>query len=362
MSEGGSMGHPPMPRGPFLREYVPQPGFRHTSARTASVVFYRGGGYSVMTMARAEHFGRRMMARPQTVCEIALGTFTTRLELELPAQGGATFFAAEVEVHWAAADPYLVATNVVEDVEQRLKGPVLQRLRDVTSQYPVTDSGEAEKRLTAYCADGRWDDLGSGIGLSVRLYVRLRTDQRRIEEHHAFRDEQHQAALQGMREKRMLTMLRGGQLDKLAFMLASSPEDARDFMERIRQEGRQDEKERIKRVIELIEGGKVHSVELEQQVLDELNRGPYQVRGSIGPAPTHRGAPAPAADAPADDVFTPEWVVEDAAPGTPGTDGTGSIWGDGPGAGQARQDRAGDPAQGRGARGQDDGWTWADES
>src|SRR5437764_1775949 len=126
---GGAVGAGPA--GPFLREYAPVGPFRHTSARTASVLFYRNGGYSVATVSGIRHHDKRALARPHTVCEIALGTFETTLHMELPAAGGTTFFKAEVDIHWTVSDPHLAATEVVTDVAQRLTAPTLERLREV---------------------------------------------------------------------------------------------------------------------------------------------------------------------------------------------------------------------------------------
>ncbi|MFB6557243.1 hypothetical protein ACFCWX_46285, partial [Streptomyces sp. NPDC056405] len=96
----------------------------------------------------------------------------TTLQMELPAAGGTTFFKAEVDIHWTVSDPYLAATEVVTDVAQRLTAPVLERLREVSSEYPVAEAEQADRAITRHCASGRWDDLGSELGLRVRLYVR----------------------------------------------------------------------------------------------------------------------------------------------------------------------------------------------
>ncbi|WP_199816367.1 hypothetical protein [Streptomyces sp. NRRL S-1448] len=235
------------PAGPFLREYVPTGGFPQVSAQKASVLFYRNGGYSVVTVSGVRHVDKRALARPYTVCEIALGTYVTRLQMELPAAGGTTFFKAEVDIHWTVTDPHLAAIEVVTDVAQRLTAPVLERLREVSSAYRVTQAEQADLAITTECAGGRWAKLGTELGLRVRLYVRLRVDDRTIEHMDDIRDAHASAEVTRVHQSTFRDMLQGGELDRLSYMLAAEPEAAKDFLEKIRQEGRADEKERIDR-------------------------------------------------------------------------------------------------------------------
>ncbi|MFT2015951.1 hypothetical protein ACMA1D_08930 [Streptomyces sp. 796.1] len=279
------------PVGPFLRDYQPVGGFRHTSARTASVLFYRNGGYSIATVSGVEHTNKPALARPRTVCEIALGTYVTTLELELPAAGGAAFFKAEVDIHWTVVDPYLAATQVVTDVGQRLTGPTLERLREVSAEHRVTHAEAADRAITRQCASGRWDDLGADLGLRVRLYVRLRVDDRTIEYADGIRDAHASAEVTRVHQDNFRAMLQGGDLEQLTYMLAAEPEEAKHFLEKIRQEGRQDEKERIDRLFDMVTSGQIQNTDLETQALHLLNRGRHRVQGPIGSSPVHRGAP-----------------------------------------------------------------------
>ncbi len=337
MADSDESTAPARPVGPFAREYQPTAGFRHPGAKFASVLFYRGGGHSVVTVTGAEHHGKRLLARPHTVCEILLGTYVTTLELRLPAAGGATFFQAEVDIHWSAADPHLVAVEVVTDVAARLTAPILERLRQVSVDFPVHEATRANQAITAECASGKWDDLGSEIGLRVRLYVRLTVDAKTIAQQEDYRDktwssrqaeldhertlltERQETQLLQLRMARFREMLSGDQWDQLSFMLADNPGDARAFMEQLRQEGRTDHREFFNHALRLIEKGVVHSADLEQQVREQLNRGPYRVDGPIGPL-TARRDPAPRAldrapDTDTDtDGFTPDWVHDDQAP------------------------------------------------
>jgi len=110
------------PKGPFLQENPPTGGLPRMSAEKTSVVFYRNGGYSMVTALGVRHVDRPLLARPYTVCEIVVGTFVTPLRIELPAAGSTAFFKAEVDIEWEVTDPHLVAVQAVKDVATRLTG------------------------------------------------------------------------------------------------------------------------------------------------------------------------------------------------------------------------------------------------
>ncbi|MEU2870169.1 hypothetical protein ABZ769_13340 [Streptomyces olivoreticuli] len=333
--------------GPFLREYTPTGVFRQASAQTASVLFYRNGGHSVVTVSGTEHHDKRALARPYTICEIALGTFETTLQMELPAAGGAAFFKAEVDIHWTVSDPYLAATEVVTDVAQRLTAPVLERLREVSSEYRGAEAEQADRAITRNCASGRWDDLGSELGLRVRLYVRLRADDRIIQHMDGIRDAHASAELTRVHQDRFRAMLQGGELDQLSYMLAAEPEAAKDFLEKIRQEGRQDEKERVERLFGMVGSGQVHSNDVETQALELLNHGRRRIRGPIGSLPARRDTPE--LEPPAAEPFTPDWVADEPP----------SRAGHRP---SPRKDEDIEPEPPRRrSRNRDDGWSWAEE-
>ncbi|MBB5933901.1 hypothetical protein [Streptomyces zagrosensis] len=334
------------PAGPYLGDYTPTGPFRLTSARTASVLFYRNGGYSVATVSGTQHFDKPMLGRPYTVCEIALGTFETTLHMELPAAGGTTFFKAEVDIHWNVTNPHLVATEVVTDIAGRLTAPTLERLREVSAEFRVNEAEQADRAITRQCASGRWDDLGADLGLRVRLYVRLRVDDRTIQHMDGIRDARASAEVTQVHQGMFRTMLQGNELDRLSYMLAADPEAAKDFLEKVRQEGRQDEKERIDRLFAMVASGQIQSNDVEAQALSLLNQGRQHVRGPIGPLPAHRERPQlePSADEP----FTPDWVEDEPPPPArrrpyppPGKDDTPQ------------------PPRRRSRR-PDDGWAWAE--
>ncbi|MFH9135041.1 hypothetical protein [Streptomyces sp. NPDC017524] len=300
---------PSRPAGPFLREYTPTGAFRQGGARTTSVLFYRRG-YSVAGVSGIEHYDKPPLAwRPHTICEIATGTFVTTLRMELPASGGATFFKAEVDIHWTVEDPHLVAVQVVTDIAQRLTAPTLERLREISAQFPVHQAEQANNAITHACVSGRWNDLGTDLGLRVRLYVRLRVDDRTIGHEEKVRSQRSADELAAMRQQNYLRMLRGGELEQLSHMLAADPKEANNFLEKIRQEGRQDERDRVDRLFAMIADGQIHSDEIETRVLDDLSRQHLGVQGPLGTRPARR---TPRELTPArEEPFIPDWVADE---------------------------------------------------
>ncbi|MFF9175123.1 hypothetical protein [Streptomyces sp. NPDC014793] len=300
----------PVPAGPFLREYAPLGAYPAASAQKASVLFYRNGGHSVVTVSGVRHVDKRALARPYNVCEIAQGTYVSPLQLELPAAGGTSFFKAEVDIEWEVTDPHLAAVQVVTDVAARLTSPVLERLREITLTYRVTDAEQANRVITRECVGGRWSDLGSELGLRVRLYVRLGVNDEAIEYAKQRRGAQADAEVTRVRQDSFRRMLQGGELEQLSFMLAADPEGAKDFLEKIRQEGRQDERERVDRLYTMALRGELHAADVEVQVLNLLNQDQRRpLQGPIGAAPARR-EPRQLEPAP-EEPFTPDWVSDE---------------------------------------------------
>ncbi|MGI5376569.1 hypothetical protein ACQEV2_20440 [Streptomyces sp. CA-251387] len=298
------------PKGPFLREYAPTGGLPTVSAQKTSVVFYRNGGYSVVTAFGVRHVDKPMLARPYTVCEIAVGTLVTPLRIDLPAAGGTSFFKAEVDIEWEVTDPHMVAVQAVKDVAKRLTAPILERLREVTLSYRVTDAEQANRVITRECAGGRWSDLGAELGLRVRLYVRLGVDDDAIAHAKKKRDVAAEAEVTRQRQVEYRRMLQGGDLEQLSFMLAADPEGAKDFLEKIRQEGREDERERVARLYTMAISGELSTVDVQTQILNLLNpSGRRPIQGPIGSLPPRR---EPRQLEPSTDGrFTPDWVSDE---------------------------------------------------
>lgn len=351
------------PAGPFLKEYPPTSAQPPISAQTALVRFYRNGGYSVITVTGTRHVDKPVLARPHTVCEIALGTYQTPLEMELPAAGGTSFFKAEVDIHWTVDDPHLAAVQVVTDIAKRLTAPILERLHEVTSTYRVHEAEQANRAITRECTGGRWGELGTELGLKVRLYVRLRVDDRAIEHMNGIRDAHASAEVTRVHQERFRAMLQGGELEQLTYMLAAEPTEAKDFLEKIRQEGRQDERERVDRLFDMVESGQIQSNDVEAQALSLLNRGRMGgVQGPIGSLPARRngrnGRPTPELERSSAEPFTPDWVSDD--PPARARRRPADAHDPYPADPYADDDSAPEPP--RRKRPRDDGWDWADGS
>jgi hypothetical protein len=232
------------PAGPFLREYVPEAMFFHPSGTervsVASVVFYRNGGHSVVTAFGTQHVGKRWLDRPHIVCEIALGTYSTPLQMELPGAGDVFFFQADVDIQWTVTDPHLAALAAVTDVAERLAFPISQRLRKITSLYGVRDAEQATRDIARKNAGGEWGNLGAELGMEVRLHVRLQVDDRVIER------------MDGAREA-----LRREEADYRLYQLslADPAEKVKHLLSEIRQEDGQYDKELLRRLLDLATSG-----------------------------------------------------------------------------------------------------------
>ncbi|MFI6845151.1 hypothetical protein OG535_06000 [Kitasatospora sp. NBC_00085] len=306
----GRSGTPEQPAGPLLREYPrPDAGTRHPSAEVALVLFYRNGGHSVVTAMGTEHFGRPLMARPVTVCEVARGTHVTRLTLQVPAAGSATFFEVEADVQWSVTDYRKVVDEQVKNVAVRLRAPLVERLRGICSNYPVSAAAEADRAVKSACRNGQWDDLGYDLGLRAELFVRFAVDKKTIQHVDAERnfdhddrtaarshdralaEEHRRTELLQMRMRKFRTMLEGGEWSQICFMLADNQDEARAFMEMLRQESRADKRELLDHTLRLVEKGVIQSAELESQVRELLGTTAYRVEGSFGRPPLREPAP-----------------------------------------------------------------------
>ncbi|MGV9263418.1 hypothetical protein ACWDRR_01995 [Kitasatospora sp. NPDC003701] len=311
----GRSGTPEHPAGPLLREYPrPDAGARHPSAEVALVLFYRNGGHSVVTAMGTEHYGRPLMARPVTVCEVARGTHVTRLTLQVPAAGSATFFEVEADVQWSVTDYRKVVDEQVKNVAVRLRAPLVERLRGICSNYPVSAAAEADRAVKSACRNGQWDDLGYDLGLRAELFVRFAVDKKTIQHVDAERnldhddrtaarghdralaEEHRRTELLQMRMLKFRTMLEGGEWNQICFMLADNQDEARAFMEVLRQESRADKRELLDHTLRLVEKGVIQSAELESQVRELLGTSAYRVEGSFGRPPVRE--PAPRAELP----------------------------------------------------------------
>ncbi|MFE4392348.1 hypothetical protein DR950_34325 [Kitasatospora xanthocidica] len=336
-------GRPERPAGPLLKEYgSPAECTRKPSAEVALVHFYRNGGHSVVTAMGTEHVDRPRFARPVTICEVARGTHLCQLSLQIPAVGSATFFEVEVDVHWSVVDYRKVVDGQVRNVAERLKGPLLERLRAICSGYPVTAAAEVDRAANSACRTGQWNDLGYDLGLHADVYVRVAVDSTTIrhadaDRNSAYEDrttardydrevaaEHHRTGLLQIRMRTFRAMLDGGEWNQICFMLSDNPDQARAFMELLRQESRADKHELLEHTLRLVEKGVIQSAELEAQVRELLGTPAYRIEGSFGRPPIREPAARPelpgSGHGGRDDrrdggpAFTPMWVQAEPAP------------------------------------------------
>ncbi|MFJ1706543.1 hypothetical protein [Kitasatospora sp. NPDC088346] len=338
-------------RGPFQGEYDPAGEFRHPGSQLTSVLFYRSGGYSVVSAMGTEHFDRRWGAKPYTVIEVARGRHTTSFELDLPASGGASFFRAQVDVQWTVVDNFRVVEQRVVDVAEVLGPQIKQRLHKVSERFAVDDAQRANQAVNAELEAGAWRSLGAEEGLQTRVYVRIAVDAKAVEQADKYRDlrweqreaevrqetarlqERHQSELLALRMDFFRAMMEGGQGSQINYMLAQDPANAGAFLEALRQEGRGDRAGMLDRVMQWVSEGVIQSPDIERQVRRMLLSGgrtpdeavpelPARVEVSrIPPDDAFRHDPDPGRDGdagrgPAAESFdTDDWVPPRQQPG-----------------------------------------------
>ncbi|MEV6007893.1 hypothetical protein AB0M29_13875 [Streptomyces sp. NPDC051976] len=278
-------------KGPFQHEYDPAGEFRHPGSQLTSVLFYRSGGYSVVSAMGTEHFGKRFGAKPYTVIEVARGRHTTSFELELPAAGGASFFQSQVDVQWEVVDNFRVVDQRVVDVAEVLGPQIKQRLHQVSERYAVDDAQRANQAVNSELEAGQWRDLGSEFGLQTKVFVRIAVDAKAVRHADKDRDlrweqheakvlqetarlkERHQSELLTLRTEFFRMMMAGGQGEQINYMLAQDEANAGAFLETLRQEKRGDQAEMLDRVMQWVSDGVIQSPDIERQVRRMLLNG-----------------------------------------------------------------------------------------
>lgn len=344
-------------KGPFQTEYNPAGGFEHPGSQLTSVLFYRSGGYSVVSTMGTEHFGKRLGARPYTVIEVARGRHTTSFELELPAAGGAAFFRAQVDVQWIVIDNFRVVEQRLVDVAEVLGPQIKKRLHQVSERFTVTDAQRANRAVNNELEAGEWRDLGADVGLQTKVFVRIAVDAKVVEQAELDRDlrweqheaevkqetarlkERHQSELLTLRMEFFRAMMAGGQGAQINYMLAQDDANAGAFLEALRQEKRNDQAEMLDRVMQWVSEGVIQSPDIERQVRRMLLNGgqvPDEPRRELPERfEVHRVRPEdsypPAPDSgfdpgfgPGEGAAEPEWDTPPAEGGTGGAEGPSS--------------------------------------
>ncbi|MBD0738512.1 hypothetical protein [Streptomyces sp. CBMA29] len=304
-------------RGPFLREFVPQSGHKHRGAQIASVVFYRNGGHSVITVRGAHHENKPMMARPTSVCLIARGRHQVSFEMQLPTQGDQSDFTCQVDINWEVTDFHLVAEKRVVDVERMLRPPLLGRLRGITRRHGLSGAQAADEAIQAELAGGHWSPFGGDIGLATQVFVRIDLGRAASDHYQALTQVQHDATVQAAVDRAEAArveanladarkLIDAGEAEQYAVLLARDPSRATEILGALQTQAKQQRQGALEYLTRLIDQGVVqrHQVEGQVQQLIEYAK-------AVGGSLIDHGLPQPATS------LLPPPVVVDRTPVTP---------------------------------------------
>jgi hypothetical protein len=249
-------------RGPFLEERRVTGRTHHAGAQKALVVYYRRGGYSIVTAQGADHSARpNRLSRPVTVCEILRGRHTTTFALQLPALGAATFFDTTVALRWEVTDYQLVAEKRLKDVKEDLGPEIVYRLREVSEAFPVEQAQEANQAIRAGIDTGRWADLGSEVGLRTWMFVDLGTDRT------------HRDQVAGDRVDRAVSnrfrgfhgLAQGSKEARIAYLMASGNREDAVQLIRMLEDGEQQQRREVMDILQrLLDQDRLTSPEFDQ--------------------------------------------------------------------------------------------------
>ncbi|MFI1033126.1 hypothetical protein [Streptomyces sp. NPDC020951] len=284
-------GLPDTVTGPYLRERVLQGAkFQHTSAEIASIVYYDGGGCSLVTSQGTEQLvPRRYWARPVSVCEIARGRHTTVFTVDLPTANGATFFPTKVTLRWEVTDYQRVAHVRLASIESDLGPEIVSRLRQVSGLFAVEDVQRANQAILAETETDRWADFAADVGLHTRLFVEVDTDEMRKRQVAEAREEAAQRDAVARRLEEFAHLPTGSAEGRLTYLMAMGDrEDVADVIAMMREDEAQGRRETQEFFLRMLEQGRITSPELEAflrtRVLASLTQGGFAPPAVPGPA------------------------------------------------------------------------------
>ncbi|MGW0820383.1 hypothetical protein [Streptomyces sp. NPDC002845] len=288
-------------RGPFFREFTPQGPYRHKHSQVASVLYYRNGGHSVVTVRGAQHHNKPLMGKPTSVCWIARGQHQASFQLELPTLGDRAQFKAGADVNWEVQDFHLAAEKRVVDVERMLRPPLQARLRGISRQYNLDAAQQVDESIQTELASGRWSDFGADLGLTTQVFIRIDLGQAAadyqaqmvaVEKGSAIQgamDEAHQRRVEANKAY-ALELINAGEADQYAHVLAQDPGRAQEILGELQQQARQQRHAALDYLTNLINQGVVqrHQIDEQVQALIDYSRtvagGVFQQ--GLPPAPT----------------------------------------------------------------------------
>lgn len=292
-------------QGPFIREFVPHTAYQHRGAQIASVVFYRNGGHSVITVRGAQHHDKPMFGRrPTSVCHIARGRHQVSFEMELPTLGDQANFQCAVDVNWEVQDFHLVAEKRVVDVEKMLRPPLLARLRMITRRHRLDGAQAADEAIQAELADGRWTSFGAEIGLATEVFVRIDLGRAAADHNQHIVQVGYHATVQSAidqaaaaRVKANLPaarqLIEAGEAEHYVHLLAQDPSRAADILGALQLQAKEQRQGALEYLTRLIDQGVVqrHQVEGQVQMLIDYARA---VGGKVFEGGLPGGLPQPA--------------------------------------------------------------------
>ncbi|MEU6193316.1 hypothetical protein [Streptomyces sp. NPDC047061] len=264
-------------RGPFVREFAPQATYRHRNSQVASVLYYKNGGHSILTVRGAEHFNKPLMGRPTSVCWIARGQHQVSFQLALPTLGDRAQFRAGADVNWEVRDFYTAAEKRVVDVERMLRPSLEARLRGLSRRYSLDSAQQVDEAIQDELASGRWNDFGAELGLATQVFVRIDLGQ-------AAADHQAQMvavekggvvqeAMDNVTKARIAAnmddaqkLITAGETVQYAHLLASDPGRAAEILGVLQQQARDQRQGALDYLTNLISQGVVQRHQIDDQV------------------------------------------------------------------------------------------------
>ncbi|MGW0829889.1 hypothetical protein [Streptomyces prunicolor] len=288
-------------RGPFVTEFTPTGPYRHRSSQVASVLFYRNGGHSVVTVRGAEHHNKPLMGKPTSVCWIARGQHQVSFQLELPTYGDKSRFKAGADVNWEVHNFHLAAEKRVVDVERMLRPPLEARLRGISRRHNLDSAQQADEAIQDELASGRWNDFGAELGLSTQVFIRIDLGQA-ASDHHANMvavqsGSEVQKAIDAANNARIeanMEVARGliaaGEAEQYAHVLAQDPSRAQDILGALQVQAREQRQGALDYLTNLINQGVVQRHQIDDQVQALINFSRTAAHGvfqnGLPPAPT----------------------------------------------------------------------------
>ncbi|MFE0027256.1 hypothetical protein [Amycolatopsis sp. NPDC059021] len=226
-----------------------------TSGHTAVVYVTKGGEYRLgagrLTM------GELVLATPKEMYLVDRTPHQETYSLQLPAQEEAFCFAASVRVTWRISDPVAAVKAGRMEPRETIGRFLEERLREVTRQFGVEQSADAERRIAHQYGD-RIVPVSEAVEVTrctavldlddlTREHIAGRTKFKRDSETELSTQQlrmmraEHARELQELKEKHELAMkqermkvyadaLRGDDVNVLALRLAGHNEDVKDVI------------------------------------------------------------------------------------------------------------------------------------